>query len=99
MLYAQVLGAVVQSSIDHVCRIKIIGFMHDVPRTIFTDPPQPLASKTSVSRMSELEQRVQLVLTDRSKLRDGKAFGVYSPLTWRLADLGAKRAVLRAGFE
>lgn len=48
--------------------------------------------------MSELEQLVQLVLTDRSKLTDGEAFGVYSPLTRWPADLGAKHAFLRTGF-
>jgi DNA-binding transcriptional LysR family regulator len=41
---------------------------------------------------------VQLVLTDRSKLSDGQSYGVYSPNAWRLADLGAKHAFLRAGF-
>ena len=40
----------------------------------------------------------QLVLTDRSKLTQGQSFGVYSPNTWRLADMGAKHAFLRAGF-
>jgi DNA-binding transcriptional LysR family regulator len=31
-------------------------------------------------------------------LSDGRDFGVVSPLTWRLADLGAKHAFLRAGL-
>jgi DNA-binding transcriptional LysR family regulator len=109
-LYVEALGAVVQSVIDRVCRIGIIGSMPDVPDTVnaeklldiqlttVTGPTHPLASKTGVIRMSELEKHVQLVLTDRSKLTDRKAFGVYSPLTWRLADLGAKHAFLRAGF-
>jgi DNA-binding transcriptional LysR family regulator len=38
------------------------------------------------------------VLTDRSTLSAGKDFGVLSPRTWRLADLGAKHAFLRAGL-
>jgi DNA-binding transcriptional LysR family regulator len=38
------------------------------------------------------------VLTDRSTLSKGKEFGVLSPRTWRLADLGAKHAFLRAGL-
>jgi DNA-binding transcriptional LysR family regulator len=41
---------------------------------------------------------VQLVLTDRTVLTEGRDFGVLSPLTWRLADLGAKHAFLRAGL-
>jgi DNA-binding transcriptional LysR family regulator len=41
---------------------------------------------------------VQLVLTDRTALSDGRNFGVLSPLTWRLADLGAKHVFLKAGL-
>jgi len=38
------------------------------------------------------------VLTDRTPVTDGKNFGVLSPQTWRLADMGAKHAFLKAGF-
>jgi DNA-binding transcriptional LysR family regulator len=38
------------------------------------------------------------VLTDRSDLSRGREFGVIAPRTWRLADLGAKLAFLRAGL-
>jgi DNA-binding transcriptional LysR family regulator len=31
-------------------------------------------------------------------LTEGRNFGVLSPLTWRLADLGAKHAFLKAGL-
>ncbi len=41
---------------------------------------------------------VQLVLTDRSPLTEGRDFSVVSPRTWRLADLGAKHALLREGI-
>ena len=40
----------------------------------------------------------QLVLTDRSPLTQGQDFSVMSPRTWRLADLGAKHALLREGI-
>jgi DNA-binding transcriptional LysR family regulator len=50
-------------------------------------------------RASEaIAKHVQLVLTDRSALSEGRNFGVLSPLTWRLADLGAKHAFLKAGL-
>lgn len=39
----------------------------------------------------------QLVLSDRSRFTEGKDFSVMSPKTWRLADLGAKHALLRQG--
>ena len=41
---------------------------------------------------------LQLVLTDRSKLTEGRDFTVASPRTWRLADLGAKLELLREGI-
>ncbi|CAN5372112.1 LysR family transcriptional regulator [soil metagenome] len=41
---------------------------------------------------------IQLVLTDRSPLTEGRDFSVMSPRTWRLADLGAKHALLREGI-
>jgi DNA-binding transcriptional LysR family regulator len=41
---------------------------------------------------------IQLVLTDRSPLTRGRDFSVLSSRTWRLADLGAKHALLREGI-
>lgn len=41
---------------------------------------------------------IQLVLTDRSPLTEGRDFSVMSARTWRLADLGAKHALLREGI-
>ncbi|MFM9934817.1 MAG: LysR substrate-binding domain-containing protein, partial [Novosphingobium sp.] len=40
----------------------------------------------------------QLVLSDRSGTTAGRDFGVVSAKTWRLADLGAKHALLREGI-
>ena len=41
---------------------------------------------------------MQLVLSDRSDLTAGRDFGVLSVKNWRLADLGAKHALLLAGL-
>jgi len=41
---------------------------------------------------------IQLVLTDRSPLTRGRDFGVIGNRTWRLADLGAKHALLLEGI-
>lgn len=41
---------------------------------------------------------VQLVLSDRSDITEGRDFGVISPRTWRLADLSSKHALLREGI-
>jgi DNA-binding transcriptional LysR family regulator len=45
----------------------------------------------------EARKHVQLVLTDRSPLTAGQDFQVLGERTWRLADLGAKHALLLAG--
>ncbi|QIG55072.1 LysR family transcriptional regulator [Altererythrobacter sp. BO-6] len=46
----------------------------------------------------ESREHLQLVLSDRSRLTQGREFSVLSPLTWRLADLGAKHALLKEGI-
>jgi DNA-binding transcriptional LysR family regulator len=50
------------------------------------------------SRRAEPGDHVQLVLTDRSQATAGRDFGVISPKTWRLGDLGSKHALLLAGI-
>jgi DNA-binding transcriptional LysR family regulator len=109
-LYVEALGAVVQPVLEGVCQIGIIGSMptapdaleteklRDVPMVVAVAPGYPLAALKRVIKMRELQEHVQLVLTDRSKLTEGKNFSVFSTQTWRLADLGAKHAFLRAGF-
>ena len=61
-------------------------------------PKHPLGAKPGPTRSEELSRHVQLVLSDRSHLSDGMDLGVFSPRTWRLFDLGAKHAFLRAGL-
>jgi DNA-binding transcriptional LysR family regulator len=60
-------------------------------------PAHPLAKRTDV-RPGEASEHLQLVLTDRSPLTRGREFSVLSPRTWRLADLGAKHALLLEGI-
>lgn len=60
-------------------------------------PDHPLARLASIPP-GEARNHVQLVLTDRSPLTEGRDFSVLSPRTWRLADLGAKHALLREGI-
>jgi DNA-binding transcriptional LysR family regulator len=59
-------------------------------------PSHPLA-RAGVAP-GESRRHLQLVLTDRSPLTDGREFSVLSPLTWRLGDLGAKHSLLREGL-
>lgn len=60
-------------------------------------PSHPLA------RMDEIppgasRRHLQIVLTDRSPLTKGRDFSVSATRTWRLADLGAKHALLLEGI-
>ena len=43
-------------------------------------------------------QHLQLVLSDRSQLTEGRDFSVFGARTWRLGDLGAKHALLLEGI-
>ncbi len=58
----------------------------------------PLAKIDRMLTADDLAEHVQLVLTDRSELTAGRDYGVFSTQTWRLADLGAKHALLKAGL-
>ena len=109
-LYVEAMGGVIKPVLDRECSIGIIGSLPivtdelqsepllDVPFVSVVSPSHPLASRRGVVPAAALAKQVQLVLTDRSVLTKGRDFGVLSPLTWRLADLGAKLAFLRAGL-
>src|SRR5690606_12847940 len=60
-------------------------------------PGHPLARMEAIAP-GETRHHLQLVLTDRSPLTEGRDFSVFSPQTWRLADLGAKHALLLEGI-
>jgi len=109
-LYVEALGGVVKPVLDRSCSIGVIGSLPVVPDELHAEPlrdillvtvvspSHPLASLRGTIAKAVLEKHVQLVLTDRTSLTQGRDFGVMSPLTWRLADLGAKHAFLRAGL-
>lgn len=59
-------------------------------------PTHPLAQMDTIPPGAPRDH-VQLVLSDRSRLTEGRDFGVISRKTWRLADLSAKHALLREG--
>ena len=69
-----------------------------VPLVHVTSPRHPLATYGRPIPTTELTKHIQLVLTDRSTMTQGRDLGVLSQRTWRLADLGAKHAFLRAGL-
>ncbi len=65
-------------------------------------PGHPLAAAESTASQpipaDDVQDHLQLVLSDRSPRTRDQDHGVWSTSTWRLADLGAKHAMLRAGL-
>jgi len=108
-LHVEALGAVAALVLDRRADIAIAGpDLLDLPdlaqRSIgsfdlvpVAAPAHPLARATEIVP-GETRQHLQLVLTDRSPLTEGREFSVFSPRTWRLADLGAKHALLLEGI-
>lgn len=109
-LHVEVLGAVVQPVLDGRCRIGIVGSLPEVPEDCVSEfllnvgaamvvaPSHPLAGIKRPLTRAMTAGHVQLILSDRSPLTEGRSFGVMSEKSWRLADLGAKHAFLRAGL-
>jgi DNA-binding transcriptional LysR family regulator len=59
-------------------------------------PGHPLGQMAAIPP-GAARDHIQLVLSDRSRLTEGRDFAVISRKTWRLADLSAKHALLREG--
>jgi len=108
-LHAEALGAAAELVLKKTADIGITGPVHVCAELLETRqigavklvpvaaPSHPLAQAREAMPPRAVRDHVQLVLTDRSELTKDKEFGVISPRTWRLADLGAKHALLRAG--
>jgi DNA-binding transcriptional LysR family regulator len=109
-LYVEALGGVIKPVLDRNCSIGVIGSLPiapdelqsepllSVPFVTVASPSHRLAKSRGVVSASAIAKHVQLVLSDRTALSEGRNFGVLSPRTWRLADLGAKHAFLKAGL-
>jgi len=89
----EALGAVIKPVLDRQCSIGVIGSLPvisdelhaepllDLPFVTVVSPSHPLAAKRGVVPSAALKKQVQLVLTDRSTLTQGRDFGVLSPST------------------
>jgi len=109
-LYVEALGGAVQPVIDGRASFGLVGSLPTLPPGLVAEritsvefvmvaaARHPLAAHQGLIPREELARHVQLVLTDRSDLSQGREFGVMSPSTWRLADLFAKHAFLVSGL-
>jgi DNA-binding transcriptional LysR family regulator len=109
-IYVESLGAAAEMVLNGTCTVGVLaGFSSEFEplqrHALFgitlipvAAPTHPLGEYEGSIPTDELRRHVQLVLSDRSGLTGSRDYGVLSPHTWRLADLGAKHAMLKAGF-
>jgi DNA-binding transcriptional LysR family regulator len=108
-LHAEALGAIVAMVLDKGAVIGLSGPLSagvegiesmmagSVPLVPVAAPDHPLGRMETIPPGAGRDH-IQLVLTDRSRFTEGQDYSVSSPKTWRLADLGAKHALLREGI-
>jgi DNA-binding transcriptional LysR family regulator len=80
-------------SVDEIEKIGV-GSVRMVP---VAAPTHPLATAAN-NPPGAGREHVQLVLADRSDLTRGRDIAVVGTSTWRLADLGSKHMLLKAGI-
>jgi DNA-binding transcriptional LysR family regulator len=107
-LHVEALGGIAAKVLDGSAAIGVSGplaaelegiermTLGYVPLVPVAAPDHPLARGRL--QLGAGREHIQLVLTDRSPLTAGRDFSVVSDRTWRLADLGAKHALLREGI-
>ena len=104
------LGAVLELVLEGTCSFGIRGplaiaseqmtseYLLDVDYQMVCAPGHPLAQHSGPIPSDVASRHVQLVLSDRSRLTQGKDMRVIGQKTWRLYDIGAKHALLKAGL-
>ena len=61
-------------------------------------PTHPLAQHKGRVPLSVVRENIQLVISDASRMTEGKDFGVYAYRTWRMTDMSTKRDLILAGL-
>ena len=109
-IYVETLGGTAQALLDGGADLGIcLDFARTIPELDSTPmgeielvpvaaPHHPLGKRKGPIPLADTRDHVQLVLTDRSPLTRGKEYTVFAVKTWRLADLGARHAMVVAGL-
>lgn len=108
-LSVEALGGVTQLVLDRAATLGVSGPLDlatdgierigigSVPMAPVAAPDHPLAL-AGRNAPGAGRDHVQLVVTDRSTLTEGREFAVLAARTWRLVDLGSKHMLLREGI-
>jgi DNA-binding transcriptional LysR family regulator len=103
-------SAVMESVLDGRCAVGVMASLKAAPpqlarerllalrSPVVVSPQHPLATHRSPIPAAILSEHIQLVHADPADLARPGGFGLLSPKVWRLSDLGAKLAFLRAGL-
>jgi DNA-binding transcriptional LysR family regulator len=103
-------SAVMESVLDGRCAVGVMASLKVAPPQLARErllvlrspmvvsPQHPLATHGSPIPAAILSEHIQLVHADPADLARPGGFGLLSPKVWRLSDLGAKLAFLRAGL-
>lgn len=109
-LHTESLGKVAELVLDGTCSVGIGPMVPQLPESIarrplaritmvrVAAPRHPLGRYRGPIPAEVVKEQVQVVLADRSRLTESYAIGVLSSRTWRVLDLRAKHAMLRAGL-
>jgi len=109
-LQVEALGAVTQAVLEGTAAFGLSGPLELANDLLVRGPAgsvrlipvaaadHPLAQMGGPISPAIARDHIQLVLTDRSRLTADRDFGVLAVKSWRLADLGAKHALLLAGL-
>jgi DNA-binding transcriptional LysR family regulator len=109
-LFVDALGAVAERVIAGDCQLGIVGSFPEIlpglegfalPGATLVPvaaPSHPLAREAGPIAAERLHDALQLVVTDRSRLTEGRDFAVHSAKTWRLSELSTKHQLLLEGI-
>ena len=109
-LHTEALGAVAELVASGVCSVGIGVALPNWPPGLerrplakvvmlhVAAPSHPLAGHRGPLPASVVREHVQIVLSDRSRSSEDYEIGIFSERRWRVLDLAAKHALLRAGL-
>ncbi|MBX3598540.1 MAG: LysR family transcriptional regulator [Rhizobiaceae bacterium] len=104
------LGVVWDQLLNHHCDIGLGGQMTrpaDELETIrigeasmipVAAPSHPLSVYKGRVPLSVVRENIQLVISDVSRMTEGKDFGVFAYRTWRMTDMATKRELILSGL-